>query len=103
MTTHITALIIYESVIITSEEAKYFWSGRLTGAAVLFYLNKYLVLLSFVYTMMGYIPGMSDKVCLPSPYVSQPIHPSVLIEYHYRRRRNIPTFLMTYGIKVLIQ
>ncbi|TBU61802.1 hypothetical protein BD310DRAFT_872620 [Dichomitus squalens] len=60
-----TALIIYEFLIITSQEARYFWSGRLTGAAVLFYLNKYLVLLSFVYTMMGYIPGMSDRVRSP--------------------------------------
>ncbi|KAI1791889.1 hypothetical protein LXA43DRAFT_1061133 [Ganoderma leucocontextum] len=35
-----TALIIYESMIITGQEARYFWSERLAGAAVLFYLNK---------------------------------------------------------------
>ncbi|PIL24595.1 hypothetical protein GSI_12479 [Ganoderma sinense ZZ0214-1] len=50
-----TALIIYDSIIITGQEARYFWSERLTGAAVLFYLNKYLTLLSFVYTMFGFV------------------------------------------------
>ena len=58
----ILALIIYESIIITGQEARYFWSERLTGAAVLFYLNKYLTLLSFVYTMCGFVTGISDKV-----------------------------------------
>ncbi|KAM5541474.1 hypothetical protein V8D89_005028 [Ganoderma adspersum] len=55
------ALIIYESIITTGQEARYFWSERLTGAAVLFYLNKYLTLVSFIYTMCGFVTGMSNK------------------------------------------
>ena len=58
----ILALIIYECMIITGQEAQYFWTERITGAAVLFYLNKYLTLLSFVYTTIGFILGMSDQV-----------------------------------------
>ncbi|KAI1791870.1 hypothetical protein LXA43DRAFT_1136728 [Ganoderma leucocontextum] len=54
-------LIIFESIITIGQEAKYFWSGKATGAAILFYLNKYLTLISFVYTTVGYIPLASDR------------------------------------------
>ena len=64
--THLcAALIIFESLITIGQEVKYFWSGKVTGAAVLFYLNRYLTLISFVDTMFGYISPKSDKVCFP--------------------------------------
>ena len=59
------ALIIFESLITIGQEVKYFWSGKVTGAAILFYLNRYLTLISFVDTMFGYISPKSDKVCFP--------------------------------------
>ncbi|KAM5530943.1 hypothetical protein V8D89_015388 [Ganoderma adspersum] len=58
-----TTLIIFESLITIGQEVKYFWSGKATGAAILFYLNRYLTLVSFVDTMFGYLRPNSDKRC----------------------------------------
>ncbi|PIL24614.1 hypothetical protein GSI_12498 [Ganoderma sinense ZZ0214-1] len=55
-------LIIFESILTIGQEAKYFWSRKATGVAVLFYLNKYLTLIFFVDTMSGYIVPPSNKL-----------------------------------------
>ncbi|TBU43827.1 hypothetical protein BD309DRAFT_959745 [Dichomitus squalens] len=43
------ALFLYDSVITTANEVHCFWGRKLTGAAVLFWLNKYIAMLYFVW------------------------------------------------------
>ena len=39
------ALIVFEHCITFEMEVDYFWKQKLTGASVLFYLNRYIMLL----------------------------------------------------------
>ncbi|TBU45408.1 hypothetical protein BD309DRAFT_860224 [Dichomitus squalens] len=45
-------LYLWEWVITTGEEATHFWNGKLTGASVLFFLNRYL---SMGYLLMNFL------------------------------------------------
>ena len=40
---------------------EYFWSRQVTGATILFFVNRYISLASFILTFVDYKP-MSDKV-----------------------------------------
>ena len=43
---------MYEYLITLGHEIELFWKGRGTGAAALFYLNRYLGLLSNIYALV---------------------------------------------------
>ena len=43
-------LVIYEYIITFSTEVQLFWAGEVTGASVLFFVNRYMLL---VYTLFG--------------------------------------------------
>ena len=58
----IVVLFLYDAIIITGEEIRCFWGRKLTGAAVLFWLNKYMTTLFFVWALAGNLK-MSDEVC----------------------------------------
>ena len=44
------ALIIYEYIVTFSTEVQLFWAGEVTGASVLFFVNRYMQL---VYALFG--------------------------------------------------
>ena len=52
---------MYEYVITFDREVQLFWRGKWTGASILFFLNRYLGLLSPVLTALELV-RMSDKV-----------------------------------------
>ncbi|TBU34156.1 hypothetical protein BD311DRAFT_344685 [Dichomitus squalens] len=58
-------LFIYDSVIMTGEEIRCFWGRKVTGASVLFWLNKYIAMLYFVWILATYL-GLPNKVCDPT-------------------------------------
>ena len=65
------AVFLYDATITTGEEIRYFWRRRVTGAAILFWLNKYMAILDSALYLATYIVS-SDKVSffqqLSSPY-----------------------------------
>ena len=59
-------LITYEYIITFGREVELYWRRGITGAAILFYFNRYITLLAIVY---GYFESMpvSDSVRGRSP------------------------------------
>ncbi|RDX42916.1 hypothetical protein OH76DRAFT_1422252 [Lentinus brumalis] len=57
-----SGLVVYEYMITFGREVELFWTGRLTGAAILFFFNRYLSLVVDVYGLLEnmYVP---DKIC----------------------------------------
>ena len=54
-------LIFYEYVITFRREVKLFWRLKVNGASVLFFMNRYIVLIIYILNMMGFA-RVSDKV-----------------------------------------
>ena len=54
-------LFLWECIITTGDEVAYFWHRKPTGAAALFFLNKYLSMGYLLMNFIGYSP-MSDQV-----------------------------------------
>ncbi|KAI0765607.1 hypothetical protein BD413DRAFT_574050 [Trametes elegans] len=59
----VTALLVYEYLITLDREVALFWRRRVTGASVLFFTNRYLVLVVYLLLLMYLVP-MSDHSCL---------------------------------------
>lgn len=47
---------MFDHVITLGQEANLFWSRRLTGASVVFLLNRYIAILNFILAMCEYAP-----------------------------------------------
>ena len=47
---YVVVLVIFEYLVTFSSEVQLFWAGEVTGASVLFYVNRYMLL---VYTLFG--------------------------------------------------
>ena len=59
----LTVFVAYESLITSSAEILLFWQGKITGATILFLLNRYNVLIYNVYTLILTIASsVADKV-----------------------------------------
>ncbi len=61
---------MYEYMITFGREVELFWTGRLTGAAILFFFNRYLSLVVDVYGLLEnmYVPDkVSRRNDLPGP------------------------------------
>ncbi|KAI0710203.1 hypothetical protein C8Q76DRAFT_695289 [Earliella scabrosa] len=56
-------LIIYEAIITFGMEVEYFWKRSYTGASVLYLLNKYFVLMFYVFALVLYLPIFTDESC----------------------------------------
>ncbi|TBU22461.1 hypothetical protein BD311DRAFT_676052, partial [Dichomitus squalens] len=54
-------LFCYDSLITTGDEMRYFWGRKITGAAVLYWLNKYMTLFDFTWDFRAFLK-MSDSV-----------------------------------------
>ena len=52
----IPAFLVFDHVITLGQEANLFWSRRLTGASVVFLLNRYIAILNFILAMCEYAP-----------------------------------------------
>ncbi|TBU60060.1 hypothetical protein BD310DRAFT_923811 [Dichomitus squalens] len=59
-----TVVFLYDSIITTGEEIRCFWGRKITGAAILFWLNKYMTMLYLVSDLATFF-NLSDKVCPP--------------------------------------
>ena len=59
--TSLIAVFLYDAVITMDEEIRCFWGRKLTGAAVLFWLNKYMTALLFAWLLAGSL-AVSDQV-----------------------------------------
>ncbi|TBU54972.1 hypothetical protein BD310DRAFT_826927, partial [Dichomitus squalens] len=47
----IAVTFLYNSLITTGEEIRCFWGRKVTGTAILFWLNKYLTILEWVWDL----------------------------------------------------
>ncbi|RPD60336.1 hypothetical protein L226DRAFT_525611 [Lentinus tigrinus ALCF2SS1-7] len=57
-----SSLVVYEYMITLGREVELFWRGRLTGAAILFFFNRYLSLVVDVYGLLENM-HVPDKIC----------------------------------------
>ncbi|TBU34123.1 hypothetical protein BD311DRAFT_683366 [Dichomitus squalens] len=55
-------LFLYDLVITTDDEIRYFWGRKITGAALLFWLNKYMTTLYLIWDL-GSIFKISNESC----------------------------------------
>ena len=61
--TSFTAVIINDWILTLPDEIRVIWSGKMTGAKVLFLLNRYLWIALYVVSVMGdQLMGVSDIV-----------------------------------------
>ncbi|TBU52427.1 hypothetical protein BD310DRAFT_788877, partial [Dichomitus squalens] len=54
-------VFLYDSMIVTGEEARCFWGRKITGEAVLFWMNKYMTILYLVWQLATAL-NISDRV-----------------------------------------
>ncbi|EJF59043.1 hypothetical protein DICSQDRAFT_42484, partial [Dichomitus squalens LYAD-421 SS1] len=47
-------LFLYDALITTGDEIQCFWGKKLTGAAILFWLNKYITTFFMVWSITSY-------------------------------------------------
>ncbi|KAI0730735.1 hypothetical protein C8Q76DRAFT_690767 [Earliella scabrosa] len=59
-----TAFLVYESLITLDVESKYFWSGKMTGAKVMFFGNRYIALLYAVLASFALVPTSERCSCV---------------------------------------
>ena len=58
-----TALATYECSITFAEEVEYFWGAPRTGAVVVYYFNKYILVFMYVTGVVGLaLPSASPEV-----------------------------------------
>ena len=50
------ALVIYEYLVTFSTEVQLFWAGEVTGASVLFFVNRYMLLVYALLTLSQLSP-----------------------------------------------
>ncbi|TFK85359.1 hypothetical protein K466DRAFT_622302, partial [Polyporus arcularius HHB13444] len=50
------AFLVYEYIITFGQEVNLFWRGKWTGASALFFLNRYLALISYILIMCEFVP-----------------------------------------------
>ncbi|TBU23300.1 hypothetical protein BD311DRAFT_674265 [Dichomitus squalens] len=60
--TCLAVVFLYDSIIMTGEEIRCFWGRKITGAAILFWLNKYMTALYLVSDLATFF-NLSDKHC----------------------------------------
>lgn len=73
---HALALCCYDHAVTFSEEVKYVWQGRKSGASVLFVLNRYTFLIASLASMAQVVPmdlqnpGSAGRVSVSSPVMT---------------------------------
>ncbi|TBU52425.1 hypothetical protein BD310DRAFT_998025, partial [Dichomitus squalens] len=55
-----SVVFLYDSIITTGEEIQCFWGRKITGAAILFWLNKYMTVLCLIWNLVTAL-NISDK------------------------------------------
>ena len=61
LTCFLSALIFYEYAITFNNEVRLIWRRRITAASVLFFLNRYIMILDNIVTLISF-PAMSNRV-----------------------------------------
>ena len=61
---YLTAFIVWEHLITLDQEIRYFWRRKFTGAAVLFMLNRYIVLVLYALNVSAEFISFTDEVRL---------------------------------------
>ena len=83
-----TVLVIYEYLITLGPEVRLFWRREITGASILFFVNRYVVLFYNLFILAGYSSfnntrSVSTVSAFASRFVSHRIHrrmPSVRVD-----------------------
>ena len=77
------ALIIYEFLITLDTEVRLFWGREITGASVVFFVNRYMMLVYAVFSMWEYSPLATSASVRQNTfqlYNSHPSNPQVYVE-----------------------
>ncbi|KAI1790286.1 hypothetical protein LXA43DRAFT_518686 [Ganoderma leucocontextum] len=56
-----SVLVLYEAIITTGDDVQFFWGGKLTGATMLFWLNKWLAVFCYGFSLASNL-RVSDAV-----------------------------------------
>ncbi|TBU31035.1 hypothetical protein BD311DRAFT_657669 [Dichomitus squalens] len=57
-----TVVFLYDSVLTAPEEIRCFWGRKVTGGAIIFWLNKYITMLSLCWAIGSDFLRISDTV-----------------------------------------
>ena len=71
---YVVVLVIYEYLVTFSTEVQLFWAGEVTGASVLFFVNRYMLLVYTLFALFQFLPDIST--------VSVSLRKSALFDYN---------------------
>ena len=60
-----TALVVFEYIITFGTEVQLFWGRKVTGASMLFFVNRYMRLLYVLFCVTSYLPIPSAALVSP--------------------------------------
>ena len=64
------ALLVYEFLITFGQEVQLFWKGKWSGATILFFLNRYITLSTFILDSFEYM-RLGDFVSFHITWISR--------------------------------
>ena len=56
---YVVALVIYEYLVTFGTEVQLFWAGEVTGASVLFFVNRYIQLVYSLFALFELLPNVN--------------------------------------------
>ncbi|EJF60219.1 hypothetical protein DICSQDRAFT_63639 [Dichomitus squalens LYAD-421 SS1] len=63
------AVFLYDIIITTGEEIRCFWGRKVTGAAILFWMNKYMTILFLAWNFGSeFAPSKEVSMCSLGPH-----------------------------------
>ncbi|TBU54967.1 hypothetical protein BD310DRAFT_934758 [Dichomitus squalens] len=68
-----SAVFLYDTILTTGEEVRCFWGRKVTGAAILFWLNKYMTMLYLVWNL-GNLLDLPNNSCTLSVKGAAVVH-----------------------------
>ncbi|TBU21641.1 hypothetical protein BD311DRAFT_677894, partial [Dichomitus squalens] len=99
-------IFLYDAILTTGEEVRCFWGRKLTGAAILFWLNKYLTIIYLVWNL-GTLLSISDEVgivtlpyftLMQKSYVTTRAFAAIRV---YALRKSIPLCSITFVLAMV--
>ncbi|OSD03799.1 hypothetical protein PYCCODRAFT_1434197 [Trametes coccinea BRFM310] len=74
----VTAFLVYDWLLCLDEETHFIWPRAKSGASVLYLLNRYLLLLDYLWDLVG-LATLSDEVCSAYIWITTILQYSALV------------------------
>ncbi|TBU42033.1 hypothetical protein BD309DRAFT_897071 [Dichomitus squalens] len=100
-------VFLYDTMITTGEEIRCFWGRKLTAAAVLFWMNKYMTMIFLVWDLASYF-NISNASCAASAKGTYAVNYSIYLVWAaftamriYALRKNMLLSVIAFALSVV--